>query len=235
MNPLPTTDRRGFLARLALAGIGVAGASFSPAGRTAQPGGHAMRLCLSPGSIGVRANQTETIALAHQHGFTAVEPFPDFLAGLSSEQVAELRAELDGKRLVWGAAGLPVEFRRDDGTFSEGLSRLPSLAAALQRAGASRVGTWLSPGHGSLTYRQNFDQHARRLREVSRVLADHGLQLGLEYVGTFTSRARQRFPFVHNLAEARELIAAIGGEKTGWYSIAGTGGRRATPRRTCLR
>ncbi|HRK68426.1 MAG TPA: hypothetical protein PKY73_12805, partial [Hyphomonas sp.] len=44
--------------------------------------------------------------------------------------------------------------------------------AALQRAGASRVGIWLSPGHGSLTYRQNFDQHARRLREVSRVLAD---------------------------------------------------------------
>ena len=217
MNPLAlaVTDRRGFLAQLTLAGIGVAGACFPPAARTAEAGSHSMKPCLAPGSIGVRANQTETIALAHRHGFAAVEPFPDFLAGLSSAEMAELRADLEAKGLVWGAAGLPVEFRRDDGTFNEGLSRLSSLAAALQRAGAKRVGTWLSPGHGSLTYRRNFDQHARRLGEVSRVLADHGLRLGLEYVGTFTSRARQRFPFVHNLAETRELIAAIGGENTG--------------------
>jgi sugar phosphate isomerase/epimerase len=61
-----------------------------------------------------------------------------------------------------------------------------------------------------LTYLANFKRHVERLRPIARVLADHELQLGLEYVGTYTSRATRKFPFVHSLAETRELIAEIG-------------------------
>ena len=137
------------------------------------------------------------------------------MARLSPAELTDLLADLKAKGLVWAAAGLSVEFRRDDAAFADGLKRLPDVAVALEKAGVTRVGTWLSPGHGTLTYLQHFRQHAQRLREVARVLADHGLSLGLEYVGTFTSRARQRFPFVHNLAETRELIAAIGAGNVG--------------------
>jgi sugar phosphate isomerase/epimerase len=122
----------------------------------------------------------------------------------------EMLADLKAKNLLWGAAGLPVEFRRDDAAFKDSLAKLIPLAVAMQRAGVTRVGTWLSPSSGTLTYMQNFRQHAARLREVAKVLADHGQQLGLEYVGTFTARANAKFPFVHNLAETRELIAEIG-------------------------
>jgi sugar phosphate isomerase/epimerase len=42
------------------------------------------------------------------------------------------------------------------------------------------------------------------------VLKDHGLRLGLEYVGTQSLLVGKRYPFIHTMAEARELIAEIG-------------------------
>ena len=202
--------RREFLVRTALVTAAVATAFTPGTGRTAEPSARRFKLALSPGSIGVRASQTEAIQLAHRFGFEAVEPYGDQWARLSPAELTDLIADLKAKGLVWAAAGLSVEFRRDDAAFADGLKRLPDLAVALEKAGVTRVGTWLTPGHGTLTYLQHFRQHAQRLREVARLLAAHGLSLGLEYVGTFTSRARQRFPFVHNLAETRELIAEIG-------------------------
>lgn len=202
-------SRRTFLVRAACASA--ASSLFPFAGRLfaqGQPG--RMSLCLSPGAIGVKADQRETISLAVRHGFTAVEPFPQFLAGLDDAGREELLAELKAGKLAWGAAGLPVDFRGEDARFEEGLTELPRLAAALQRAGATRVGTWISPGHQTLDYATNFERHRRRLEKVARVLKEHGLRLGLEYVGTPSARARSAHPFVYNLSGMRALIAAIG-------------------------
>lgn len=170
-----------------------------------------MTIALTPGSIGVTAkSQREINALAGRHRFESVEPRGEELAAASREQLAEIVADLKAKRLAWAAAGLPVDFRKDDAAFRDGLAKLPRIAAGLQRAGVSRVGTWLSPSHDQLTYRQNFQQHATRLRDVAGVLKDHGLRLGLEYVGTQLLLVGKRYPFVHTMAEARELIAEIG-------------------------
>jgi sugar phosphate isomerase/epimerase len=117
-----------------------------------------------------------------------------------------------------------VDFRKDDATFERGLGELPAVARGLQRAGVRRVGTWLPPASDTFTYRQYFALHARRLREVARVLQDHELRLGLEYVGPKTAWASRRYPFLHTLAETRELIAEIGAANVGlvldswhWY------------------
>jgi sugar phosphate isomerase/epimerase len=169
-----------------------------------------MTLCLTPGSIGVSANQMEAIALAERYGFQAVEPFSGYLASLTDQQISDVVSSLEAKRLVWGAAALPVEFRQDEGKFNEGMKAFPKVAAALAKAGVNRVSTWLMPAHNSLTYLQNLRQHTQRLREVARVLKDHGHRLGLEYVGTYTLRNSRKYPFVHTLAETRDLIAEIG-------------------------
>lgn len=175
-----------------------------------------MKLCLTPGSIGVDAGQIEAIELAERHGFEAVEPFGGYLASLSDEQIGEVVGRLKEKGLVWGAAGLPVDFRGDRATFEEGLKELPTIAAALQKAGAARVGTWLMPGHDALTYIQNLKQHAERLRKVTEVLAEHGQRLGLEYVGTHSLQSRFKYPFVHSLAETLDLISEIGTGNVGF-------------------
>ena len=181
-----------------------------------QPRQRKMTIDLVGGAIGVSGNQREMIDLAARHGFESVEAKPSDLANLNDGQRQRLLQDLKGKNLVWGAAGLPVDFRKEEATFRAGLKRLPQLMAGLQKAGVSRVSTWLSPSHGSLTYVQNFNQHVRRLREVSKILKDHGLRFGLEYVGTFNLWTGKKFPFIHSMAEAAELIDEIGTGNVGF-------------------
>ena len=200
-------NRRTFLQTSAA----LAAATAAPALASAAVPARKMTIALIPGSIGVTAKtQRELNALAHRHQFESVEPRTEELASLPAEACAEVLADLKAKQLTWAAAGLSVDFRKDDAAFRTGLAALPRLAAALQRAGATRIGTWLSPSHGQLTYRANFAQHAARLREIARVLKDHGVRLGLEYVGTQLNLVGNRYPFVHTMAETRELIAEIG-------------------------
>jgi sugar phosphate isomerase/epimerase len=131
------------------------------------------------------------------------------LAALSPAARRELTETLKGKGLTWGAAGLPVNFRGEDKQFDADLKALRPAAAALEEAGVECVGTWISPCHDQLTYTRHLELHRRRLREVALVLRDHGLRLGLEYVGTHTSLISRKYPFIHTLAETRDLIAAI--------------------------
>jgi sugar phosphate isomerase/epimerase len=175
-----------------------------------------MTLNLTCGSIGVQANQRGAIELAAKHGFESVEAMPGDLAKLSDTEMAELSEWMKSKKVVFGAAGLPVDFRGDDARFEEGLRSLPRAAAALQRAGVTRMGTWLSPSSNSLTYIRNFRQHKERLGKMSAILADHGLRLGLEYVGTKTSRVRARYEFIHSMAETKDLIAEVGAGNIGF-------------------
>ena len=177
------------------------------------------------GSIGVRADQRAAIRLADAHGFESITPDPKFLSVLSDDKLRTLLSDMQEKSLVWGAAGLPVEFRRDEPTLAAGLKQLPELAQGLQRAGVTRIGTWISPFHAELTYLANFRLHAKRLRACARILGDHGLRFGLEYVGPKTLWSSKRHSFVHTMAETKELIAEIGLENVGmildswhWYT-----------------
>jgi sugar phosphate isomerase/epimerase len=192
-------------------------ATLPAASFAAEAGTRKFTLALTPGSIGVTVkSQKELNELAAKHAVESVEPRGEELAGMSAEQLKETLADLTAKKLVWAAAGLSVDFRKDEATFREGLAKLPSIAAGLQRAGATRMGTWLSPSHDTLTYNQNFKQHADRLREIADILKDHGIRLGLEYVGTQLLLVKGRYPFLHTFAETRELIAAIGTGNVGF-------------------
>ncbi len=209
-------SRREFIARIAAltAAAPMARAASAPAEQETA-GGRRFSLDLTPGAIGVSGELPEIIRLARAHGFESVQPDAGFLARQDADGMQRIVEELRNGGLRWGAAGLPVDFRRDEMTFRRDLERLPRLAAALREAGVRRIGTWISPGSDDLDYDANMELHGRRLREVAQALAAHGLRLGLEYVGTPSLRARMRFAFVHNLAQARRLIEEIGVPGTG--------------------
>ena len=175
-----------------------------------------MTVDLVCGGLGIRATLPEAIELAHRHGFESVAPAAGYLASLSDGQMEDFLGDLKAKGLVWGADGLPVQFRYDDAQFNEGMKNLPGACKAWQRAGVTRVGTWLYPMSDELTYMQHFKQHVRRLGAVARVLKDHGLRFGLEYVGTKTLWTSKKHPFIHSMAEAKDLIAAIGEPNVGF-------------------
>lgn len=204
-------NRRQFVRSTAALAAVMPAASFA-----AETGARKFTLALTPGSIGVNVkSQKELNELAAKHGFESVEPRGEEFAGMTADEVEFILGDRDSKKLAWAAAGLPVEFRKDDAAFRDGLAKLPRIAAALRDAGAKRMGTWLMPSHDELTYNQNFRRHADRLREVAKILADHEIRLGLEYVGTQLLLVKGRYPFLHTLAETRELIAAIGAGNVG--------------------
>jgi sugar phosphate isomerase/epimerase len=174
------------------------------------------KLDLCGGRVGIEANQEQLIDLAKANGFTAVEPLVWDLQKYDQKKLDELKAKLTEAKMVWSAANLPVEFRQTEEKFQEDLKALPVAAKALQSAGVTRIGTWLMPCHESLTYRANFRQHSKRLKETAAVLEQHGLRLGLEYVGTKSLWTKMRFPFVHTMQETGELIAVIGQNNVGY-------------------
>jgi len=218
MNQPPNgLSRRSFLARISALGVAVTGVAALPLhGADPSHSRRLFKLCLACGPIGVPGEPRKMLAWAVEYGFEALEPVPSFLAKLSNVELDAWLGEMRERRLVWGAAGLPVDFRGAEAAFDQGMKALPDFAHTLRRAGVTRVATWLSPSHKTLTYIANFRQHARRLREAARVLGDQGIRLGLEYVGPKTSWTSGRFPFIHTMAEMKDLIAEIGRDNVGF-------------------
>ena len=182
------------------------------------------KLCLNPGTIGVRVDQKSLLKLAIMHGYEAILAMPGQLAEYSEDEIEALLNEMKSNNISWGSSGLPVDFRKDEEKFKEGVAALKVHAKGLERVGATRMNTWIMPSHDSLTYRENFERHANRLGECADILADHGASLGLEYVGPKTLMNRSRYPFMRTMAEAKELIDYMGRPNVGlvldsfhWY------------------
>ena len=173
-----------------------------------------MDLC--GGRVGIDADQEGLIELAKTNGFTAVQPLESKIKSLDKANLDALNAKLKEAKLIWSAADLPVEFRKDEKRFKDDLASLAATAKALQSAGVTRMGTWIMPCHDNLTYRANFRQTARRLKETAKLLEQHKIRLGLEYVGTKSLWTSKRFPFVHTMKETKELIAVIGQPNVGF-------------------
>jgi len=181
---------------------------------------------LLPGAIGIQLPLEQTLQLARQAGFGG--------AGLDIAEAKELGAgkarelfERAGLRI--GSWGLPVQFRNDDETFQKDLAALRPMAMLAERMDATRCSTWLMPWSDEHNYGTNFDLHVERIEKIARVLGEHGIQLGLEFVGPRTMRAGKKYEFVHDMPGLFELIGAIGVPGTGvlldsfhWFTSGGT-------------
>lgn len=191
----------------------------------ARAAAHRFTMSLDPGAIGVQVDQLRLIELAAEYGFEAVSPYPSFLAEQDQPAIDDLLADMKEKKLVWGVGGLPFDFRKDEATFKSGLSQLTQQVPALERAGVTRMSTWVMPTHSERNYLENFQFHADRIREIAKVLDDRGIRFGLEYVGPKTLRDRDKYAFVSTMKETRALIEEIGQPNVGlvldsfhWYT-----------------
>jgi sugar phosphate isomerase/epimerase len=210
-------SRRSFLAVTALAA-------------QVRAAGHSMQMHLSCSALGIQASQRQAIDLAANHGFDVTDADGKYLGSLSDGELQDLLGTMEAKKIGWAMAGLPVEFRRDQAMFSAGMADFPGYAQGLGRSRVRSVTTWLRPSSNELPYLANFKLHAARFREIARVLDSAGLRLGIEYVAPKTLWASQRYPFIHSMAEMRELIVEVGAINVGlvldswhWYH-AGDGG-----------
>ena len=189
--------------------------------------------CLSPGALGLSLDHTAAIDLAVKHGFGGVDPDPAYFRTLLADDgldaVSAHGAAVKEKGLQWGMAGLPIGVDAPADEFREALGALPDALEVLTAAGVTAVGTWIRPMHATLDRDANWRLHVGRLQLVSEILADHGLRLGLEYIGPKTFWSTEEHPFVHTLEEARSLIAETGARNIGlildsyhWYTAGET-------------
>jgi sugar phosphate isomerase/epimerase len=192
------------------------GTSLAGLASTASARSRGMMIHLSCGALGIKASQTEAIDYAAKYGFDAVDADGRYLATLSDSDLQRLREQMKAKKIEWAIAGLPVDFRKDDETFATSMKTFPDYVTGLQRAGVERVTTWVMPMSADTTYIANFRNHAKRLRAAALVLGDHGMRLGLEYVGPKTLWASRPYQFVHTMAEMKDLLAEIGMPNTGF-------------------
>ncbi len=181
---------------------------------------------LSPGAVGIGGSLAELIDLAKAAGFGGMDaPIGEVADKVDAGQADEVKAMYADAGLQIGGWGLPVDFRKDEDAFQDGLAKLPRLAAAGAAVGATRVPTWVMPWSDELTFEENFQQHARRLRECAKILKDNGCRLGLEFVGPKTSRDGHKYDFICTMDGMLELAKEIGTGNVGllldcwhWYT-----------------
>lgn len=218
-------SRRSFLKSSALLGIGALSLSNMVLTVPSQTFKRNFRICLMPWAIGINANPVLQFDYAKKWGYEAISPDGNFFLNTSEDEMNKLLEGMKQADITWGASTLPVDFRKDEQTFTKDMEELPNIAKALHNYEVDRITTYILPTHAERTYIENYRIHTKRLQEIAKILADNNIKLGLEYVGPKTFWTRNKFPFIHTLSETMNLISDLRSENVGivldsfhWYT-----------------
>ena len=177
-----------------------------------------MKTSLNPAGLNAgKLSLAEFLDLASRHGFDGV----DFGIGSAQKVAGEgggpeaVRALFAEKGVAPASFGLDVEWRKDDETFATGLAALGGKAALAHALGADRCCTWMPPSvPGDLAAWEA--QTVRRFREIARVLGEHGVRFGIEWVGPHHFRTGpDANPWVYTMDGTLNLIDSIGESNVG--------------------
>lgn len=167
--------------------------------------------------------------LAVRHGFDGID-IPSLTAVMRTAEefggAAGLKEELARRNIVPVIFGLApemglegVEWRKDEETFRRSLKNLTPIATFAEKLGVTRCYTYLPPAIDADPdeWEKLF---ACRLREISRLLAAHGIRLGVEWLGPHHLRANGANamganPFIFTMERTLAFIEKIGVENTG--------------------
>jgi sugar phosphate isomerase/epimerase len=189
-----------------------------------------MYKALSPGAVNCKpADLKEAIAIARRHGFGGVEVNPREVMAIDAERGAgTVRRWLGDAGLRPAGFGLPVDWRGDEAKWRDGILALPALARAAASIDCTRCMTWIMPSSDDLQRDENWAFHVERFTPAARILSDHGISLGLEFIGPKTSREARKHIFIYRMDEMLTLGAEIGPnvalllDAWHWYTSGGT-------------
>ncbi len=162
---------------------------------------------VAPGNIGHSLKFADAAQPVARHGYEGYffDAGQDFTG--SPLQTREL---LEQYRLKPAGFGLPVEYRKGEKEYEEGMARLPAFLKFAQAIGVKGCVTWIFPFHDSLDYQENFELHRKRLTPAAQMLKDHGMDFGMEFIGPKKLRRNVNFEFIHDLDGMLELCDALG-------------------------
>lgn len=165
-----------------------------------------MDFCLNRGTTGAGLPLDQFVEIAAAAGFGGADV--DMQWGQAHGRAA-LRDLYAARHMRFGGWGPPVDQRTDPGRADEGLKRLAAQAEIAAQLQIDSCATWIMPS-SDLPFQDNWAIHVDRLKPVARVLADHGLRFGLEFVSPYHLRRAKRHEFIFTPGLLLELADAVG-------------------------
>jgi len=170
----------------------------------------------SPGPLGINVPFSEAVQLAVRYGFGGLDVSIAELQQIAAAQGADAIGEQMARNgLQFGIWTFPFPYRADEDSWRQGLAEFPARAELARSLGAVRTSTFIAPADDERTWEENYEFHLARLRPVARILADHGIRFGLEWVGPKTLRDEKKYPFIHTMEAAQQLGEDLGTGEVG--------------------
>ncbi|HEX8550439.1 MAG TPA: sugar phosphate isomerase/epimerase family protein [Abditibacteriaceae bacterium] len=149
---------------------------------------------------------------AARHGFGGIE----LPVGQAHERAQKdgLEAVADIYRaqgVVTPVFGLSVEWRKDEEAFTSSLKELDGFARTAAALGANRCATWVLP-NGGVPVQEYRANSVRRLAAAAKIFNNHGISLGLEFIGPRHFRTDPSNVWFYDIAgalQACDEIAAV--------------------------
>jgi sugar phosphate isomerase/epimerase len=152
----------------------------------------------------VQVGWPRSVAVAREAGFHAMDIV---LAQIAGQDPSAVRAVLDGADISAGPASLPLEFRRDEDSFRQGLEALPALAKLAAAIGVKTM--FRSIPASSLTAAQQLRPTlVRRVSACATVLREHGIDFAIEVLGPLQRRREAPHEFIWRLADGADFARA---------------------------
>ncbi|MBI5832572.1 MAG: sugar phosphate isomerase/epimerase [Armatimonadetes bacterium] len=181
------------------------------------------------GAVGVGVDFVAGLDLAQRVGFGGADvPINLAVEAVAKGTVDAFTAQFAERGLELGPWGLPIRWQGGEDEFQADLANLPAQAAAAQAVGATRVCTWVPSWSDSRGWDENWQFHLDRFGPVAKVLGDHGVRLGLEFLGPKTLRDGHANGFIYTCPEMVKLCRQLGPnvglllDAWHWYTSGGT-------------
>jgi sugar phosphate isomerase/epimerase len=169
------------------------------------------------------------VRLAAAHGFASVDVGGGELVEFVRDRGGEgAKAFLQEQGVTVGSIGLPVEWRKTEEVFREGLETLCVEASVAAALGCKSCCTYVLPSTDE-NPAHYLAVATRRLRLCAQILAAYGMRLGLEFVGPHHLRKAGKYPFIWDLKSTLDWIEVIHEPNVGllldvyhWYTTEAT-------------
>jgi len=174
-----------------------------------QKGCKTMYQSLNFGLANVKETDFEKkLILAKKYGFTAVEAGGQEIIDNGAEKINALLGQYGMKISSSGLPFHPISV--DDETFENGLKTVAEHAAAIEAVGCDRCIIWIFPASDERNKEENYAFHVKRLSAVAAILKEHGIRLGLEFIGPYTGRKGKKYVFMYTAEEMLGLAKDCG-------------------------
>jgi sugar phosphate isomerase/epimerase len=165
-----------------------------------------MYVALNGTLVAGRTPWPEFAELAAKTGFAGTDVNLTKAMDLGLEPTRQLLRRLGLKPAV---VGLPVEFRKDEQTFQEGLEKLEAAAQFASALGCPRMTTWILPS-SELPKAEQRAVYKKRFQACARILERSKVRLGLENVSPVHLRRRFPYEFIYRTDEMLEFAHECG-------------------------